>query len=111
MLGIVQSESHTTNKQLYAMTGAEPVSTKVRQRQLQFEAHCLRMPPNEPANIYTLYSSNNTSAQNKGKPKRSYVDPTALINLIEIIIKACSYIPRVETRLYSDSMASLILVN
>ena len=34
---------------------------------------------------------------------------TALINLIEIIIKACSYIPRVETRLYSDSMASSYL--
>jgi hypothetical protein len=30
----------------------------------------------------------------------------SLVNLIEIIIKACSYIPRVETRLYSDSQVS-----
>ncbi len=74
MLGIVQSESHITNKQLYSMTGAEPVSTTIRQHQLQFVGHCLRMPPDEPANIYALNSSNNTNAQNKGEPKRTYVD-------------------------------------
>jgi hypothetical protein len=33
----------------------------------------LRMSPDEPANIY-LYSSNNTNAKNKGKPRRTYVD-------------------------------------
>jgi hypothetical protein len=32
------------------------------------------MPPDEPANIYALNSSNNTNAQNKGEPKRTYVD-------------------------------------
>lgn len=31
----------------------------------------------------------------------------ALINIIEIIIKHCSHIPRVETRLYSDSAVSI----
>jgi hypothetical protein len=73
-LGIVQSESHITNKQLYSMTGAELVSTTIRQRQLKFVGHCLRMPPDEPANTYALYSSNNTDAKNKEKPKRTYVD-------------------------------------
>ena len=33
----------------------------------------------------------------------------SLINIIEIIIKSCSNIPRVETKLYSDS-AVIILI-
>jgi hypothetical protein len=36
----------------------------------------------------------------------------SLINIIEIIIKSCSHVPRVETRLYSDSAVSFFqLVN
>ena len=61
MLGIRQSEVDMSNKELYKTTGQIPISTQVRQRQLQFIRHCLRMPNNEPANIYALYSSSHQS--------------------------------------------------
>jgi hypothetical protein len=55
ILGIAQSESHTTNEQLYARARARPISTIIRERQLSFIGHCLRMPNDEPENIYALY--------------------------------------------------------
>ena len=32
----------------------------------------------------------------------------SMLNMIDIIIKACSYIPRVETKLYSDSAIQVV---
>jgi hypothetical protein len=59
VLGIRQSETHTTNAELYAIAGARPITTIIRERQLQFTGHCLRrVQSDEPANIYALYSSN-----------------------------------------------------
>ena len=72
MLGIRQSEAHMTNKQLYKEADARPVSSMIRDRQLQFTGHCLRMPNDEPANIYALYSSSSTSLRRRGK--RNYID-------------------------------------
>ncbi|CAF0725250.1 unnamed protein product [Brachionus calyciflorus] len=55
--GIKQSESHKTNEQIYAIVNQIPITEKLRKRQLEFIGHCLRMPPEEPANIYALYQS------------------------------------------------------
>jgi hypothetical protein len=55
ILNIDQSEDHTRNDQLYKLVDQPPISDTVRKRQLQFVGHCLRMDPEEPANIYALY--------------------------------------------------------
>ena len=57
ILNIDQSEDHTRNDQLYKLVDQPPISDTVRKRQLQFVGHCLRMDPEEPANIYALYIS------------------------------------------------------
>ena len=76
MLGIRQSETHTTNDELYALAGARPITTIIRERQLQFTGHCLRMAPEEPANIYALYSSNVSTVHQRvlQKQQHSYTD-------------------------------------
>jgi hypothetical protein len=56
MLGLRQSETHTTNEELYRLAGARPITTIIRERQLQFTEHCLRLNKDEPANIYALYT-------------------------------------------------------
>ena len=57
MLGICQAETHMTNMDLYHMADGHPISEMIRERQLQFTGHCLRMPKDELSNIYVLYQS------------------------------------------------------
>ena len=54
MLGIRQSEAHMKNDELYKITKQRPIKSLIRERQLKFIGHCLRMPSEEPANIYAL---------------------------------------------------------
>jgi len=68
ILGIRQSEAHMTNDELYKLAGAQPISSTIRQRQLKFTGHCLRMNIDEPANIYVLYP-NSSSALHKREGK------------------------------------------
>jgi hypothetical protein len=45
ILNIKQSEAHLTNKELYIRAdNARPISAIIRERQLSFIGHCLRMP-------------------------------------------------------------------
>ena len=44
-----------SNFRIYAMTDTQPLIMLVRQRQLRFLGHILRMPPDEPCNKYALY--------------------------------------------------------
>ena len=39
----------------YSKTRQRPIRELVRERQLKFIGHCLRMDKEEPANTYTLY--------------------------------------------------------
>jgi hypothetical protein len=74
ILGIRQSEAHITNKKLYQLAdNARPTTQVIRERQLQFTGHCLRMNEKEPANIYALYTSS-VAKNRRGKPRRSYLD-------------------------------------
>lgn len=73
MLGIRQSETHTTNEQLYKLASARPVSDIIRERQLQFIGHCLRMPSEEPANIYALYTSQVAASHRRGRGNLSFL--------------------------------------
>ena len=73
MLGIRQSEDHIRNDELYKMCSQRPIRELVRERQLKFIGHCLRLNQEEPANIYALYKSE--VGQNPvGRPKETYLD-------------------------------------
>ena len=76
MLDIRQSDVHMTNQELYRRVGAINISSQVKARQLQFTGHCLRMPIDEPANIYALYSSRIANRRD-AKTAHSYVDQIA----------------------------------
>ena len=45
IMGIQQSRNHVTNQSLYQITD----QVKIRERQLKFTGHCIRMPTDEPA--------------------------------------------------------------
>ena len=68
MLDINQADDHLTNQELYRITGQRPLSETIRLRQLQFTGHCLRMPLDEPANIYSIYKSNTKDVGKRGRP-------------------------------------------
>jgi hypothetical protein len=74
MFGLQQSDTHATNEELYRLAGARPITTIIRERQLQFPEHCLRMKKDEPANIYALYASNIAPVHRRGSPQRTYTE-------------------------------------
>ena len=52
-----QSETQMTNDELYKHLKQRSVSEEIRKRQLNFIGNYLRIPQDEPANIYPLYQS------------------------------------------------------
>ncbi|KAI8480549.1 hypothetical protein Bbelb_417290 [Branchiostoma belcheri] len=46
---------HVSNRELYKATNTQPLIFRVRQRQLRFIGHALRMPVEEPLRSYALY--------------------------------------------------------
>ena len=73
MLGVRQSDDHMTNDELYKKSAQRPIRELIRERQLKFIGHCLRMDREEPANIYALYKSE--VGQNPvGRPRETYLD-------------------------------------
>ena len=74
MLGVSQSETHMTNKELYKLVNQHPTSLEIRKRQLSFIGHCLRMSEDEPARIYSLYESKVRESNRQGRRPKSYLD-------------------------------------
>ena len=73
MLGIRQSDVHMRNEELYKKCAQRPIRELVRERQLKFIGHCLRMDKEEYTNIDALYKSD--VGQNPvGRPKETYFD-------------------------------------
>ena len=70
MLGIKQSRDHVTKQSMYQLTGQEPI----RERQLKFTGHCIRMPKDEPANQFVIYESMIESSFRRGAPKTTYLN-------------------------------------
>ena len=75
MLDIRQSEAHMTNNELYKLVNTRPINAIIRERQLQFIGHCLRMPSDEPANIYALYASNKAVKNRRGPGRQTNLNP------------------------------------
>ncbi|KAI8486765.1 hypothetical protein Bbelb_355130 [Branchiostoma belcheri] len=46
---------HVSNREIYKATNTQPLIFRVRQRQLRFIGHALRMPVEEPLRTYALY--------------------------------------------------------
>ena len=81
ILGINQTEDHVTNEEFYMRTNRRPIREVVRERELRFVGHCLRMPADEPSSIYALYTRKERTTEKltrkQGRPKRNYYDQIA----------------------------------
>ena len=56
------------------MADEHPISGTIHEHQLQFTGHCLRMPKDEPANIYVIYQSKIRRSNRRGNPGLTYLD-------------------------------------
>jgi len=77
MLKINQQEDKISNEELYRMTGQRPINQIIRERQLQFVGHCLRMPEDEPSKIYIMHQSKLNEIKPVGKPRTTQYDQIA----------------------------------
>ena len=78
MLKINQQKDKITNEELYRMTGQRPINQIIRERQLQFVGHCLRMPEDKPSKIYIMHQSKLNEIKPMGKPRTTQYDQIAL---------------------------------
>ena len=51
----IKRKDHVPNTMIYSMPNTEPLIHHVRNRQLRFLGHILRLPEEEPASRYALY--------------------------------------------------------
>ncbi|CAF1058139.1 unnamed protein product [Brachionus calyciflorus] len=72
--GVKQSETHMTNEELYRKVQQRQIIEEIRKRKLKFVGHCLRMPPEEPANIYALYQAKIHERNKIGRPSAQYIE-------------------------------------
>ena len=56
------------------MTGQRPINQIIRERQLQFVGHCLRIPEDEPSKIYIMNQSKLNEIKPVGKPRTTQYD-------------------------------------
>ena len=61
-----------SNAQVYEMTNTKPLINTVRQRQLRFLGHILRMPEDEPCRRYALYVPTH-GRRRPGRQRTSYI--------------------------------------
>ena len=77
MLGLNQADARMTNAKLYKLTDSRPIADNIRENQLKFIGHCLRMDAEEPANTYGPYQGTAITTHHLGRPKESYVSQIA----------------------------------
>ena len=58
----IKRKDHVPNTMIYSMTNTEPLIHHVRNRQLRFLGHILRLPEEEPASRYALYCTSHLMA-------------------------------------------------
>ena len=68
-----EAEVHMKNNELYKKVSQRPIRDQIRERQIKFTGHCLRMDKEELPNIYILYKSDIRQNQ-KGRANMSYHD-------------------------------------
>ena len=93
MLSIKRTD-HVTNASIYTMTNTSPLVERVRTRQLKFLGHILRMPDDEPAKLYALY----TPPHGKKRPGRQR---TSFLTYVQRLLGDC------DGMLQPDQIATL----
>ena len=68
----MKRKDHVPNTMIYSMTNTEPLIHHVRNRQLRFLVHILRLPEEEPASRYALYIPPHGNRR-PGRPRTSYL--------------------------------------
>jgi len=68
----IKRKDHVPNTSVYAMTETEPLVHSVRNRQLRFLGHILRLPEEEPARKYALYLPPH-GKRRPGRPRTTYL--------------------------------------
>ena len=68
----IRRRDHVTNNTIYTMTNTKPLIQRLRERQLRFLGHILRMPEEEPARRYALYIPAH-GKRRPGRPRTSYL--------------------------------------
>ena len=96
MLGIKHLDC-VRNTQIHEMTDTQPLINTVRQRQLCFLGHILRMPEDEPCRRYALFIPTH-GRRRPGRRRTSY------ISMISYVQKLLGY---TENDLHQDAIASL----
>ena len=71
MMGIKRLD-HVRNTQIHEMTNTQPLINTVRQRQLRFLGHILRMPEDEPCRRYALCVPTH-GRRRPGRQRTSYI--------------------------------------
>ena len=68
----IKRKDHVPNTMIYSMNNTEPLIHHVRNRQLRFLGHILRLPEEEPASRYALYIPPHGNRR-PGRPRTSYL--------------------------------------
>jgi exonuclease III len=68
----IKRKDHVPNTSVYAMTETKPLIHSVRNLQLRFLGHILRMPEDEPARKYALYLPPH-GKRRPGRPRTTYL--------------------------------------
>ncbi|CAF0842441.1 unnamed protein product, partial [Brachionus calyciflorus] len=71
---LTERKTHLTNEELYEIVKQRPINKELRKRQLKFIGHCLRMAPDEPANIYALFKSKVRERNKIGRSTAQYIE-------------------------------------
>ena len=87
MLVICQAETHMANMDLYRIVDEHLISSMIHKRQLQFTGHCLRMPKNEPANIYVIYQNKIRQSNRCGNPGLTYFEQMSIYLSIDKTVR------------------------
>ena len=69
MLDIKQSRDHVAKRRIYHLI----CHMLLRERQLKFTGHCIRMPTDERANHFVIYESKTRSSLRPGAPRTTYL--------------------------------------
>ena len=69
-----EGRDQLTNQSLYQLTVQVPLRETIRERQLKFAGHYIRMPTDEPANRFVIYESRIKSSLRPGAPKTTYLN-------------------------------------
>ena len=77
MLGIKKSRDHVINQSLYQLTCQIPLRETIRERQLKFTVHCIRIPTDETPNRFFIYESRIKSSLRPVAPRTTYLNQTS----------------------------------